>query len=94
VAILELAPDTLLVLAGLGQVWGEAGEILAEGAPLGLMGGETPTAEAILGGAVPPGDANLTAPSAAGSSERTETLYLEVRENGAPVDPATWFRFD
>ncbi len=93
VAILEPAPGTLLILAGLAQVWGEAGEILPEGAPLGLMGGETPTAEAVLEGA-PPGDGILTEGPQAGSGERTESLYLEVRENGAPVDPATWFRLD
>lgn len=83
VAILEPAPGTLFVLAGLAEVWGEAGEILPEGAPLGLMGGETPTA-----------DAMVTAGGAAGSGERTETLYLEVREAGGPVDPGTWFRLD
>jgi septal ring factor EnvC (AmiA/AmiB activator) len=94
VAILEPAPGTLLVLAGLAQVWGEAGEILAEGAPLGLMAGETPSVEAILGEVVPPSDVNLTGAPSGGSSEGTETLYLEVRENGAPVDPATWFRLD
>ncbi|HVG49859.1 MAG TPA: peptidase M23, partial [Rubellimicrobium sp.] len=83
VAILEPAPGTLFVLAGLAEVYGDAGEILPEGAPLGLMGGETPDAHAILTGGPVAGDA---APK--------ESLYLEVREGGVPVDPATWFRLD
>jgi septal ring factor EnvC (AmiA/AmiB activator) len=118
VAILEPAPGTLFVLAGLAQVWGEAGEILPEGTPLGLMGGETPAAEEAVdgttadapaeGGATeagstrgpapegekPPGDAMLTDASPAGAGERTETLYLEVRDAEGPVDPGTWFRLD
>ncbi|WP_210530040.1 murein hydrolase activator EnvC family protein [Rubellimicrobium arenae] len=83
VAILEPAPGTLFVIAGLGEVYGNAGEILPEGAPLGLMGGETPDADAIL-----------TAPASAGGSARTESLYLEVRDADGPVDPGTWFRLD
>ncbi|TNC72365.1 murein hydrolase activator EnvC family protein [Rubellimicrobium roseum] len=83
VAILEPAPGTLFVVAGLAQVFGDAGEILPAGAPLGLMGGETPDAHAMLTGAVP-----------AGASARTETLYLEVRDAEGPVDPGTWFRLD
>lgn len=83
VAILEPAPGTLIVLAGLAQVWGNAGEILPEGSPLGLMAGETPSADAILTG----GDAG-------GDGERTESLYLEVRDAEGPVDPGTWFRLD
>ncbi|EYD75709.1 Peptidase, M23/M37 family [Rubellimicrobium mesophilum DSM 19309] len=83
VAILEPAPGTLFVLAGLAEVYGDAGEILPEGAPLGLMGGETPDADAILTGTPQAGDA-----------ARTESLYLEVRDAGEPVDPGTWFRLD
>jgi septal ring factor EnvC (AmiA/AmiB activator) len=83
VAILEPAPGTLFVVAGLAQVFGNAGEVLPEGAPLGLMGGVTPDADAILTGTSP-----------AGGSARTETLYLEVRNAEGPVDPGTWFRLD
>jgi septal ring factor EnvC (AmiA/AmiB activator) len=93
VAILEPAPGTLFVVAGLGQVWGNAGDILPEGSALGLMGGETPSAEAVAGEA-PPGDAMLTEAGPTGAGERTETLYLEVRDAGGPVDPGTWFRLD
>ncbi len=83
VAILEPAPGTLFIFAGLGQVFGNAGEILPEGTALGLMGGETPDADAILTEAPVTGDA---APA--------ESLYLEVRDAGEPVDPGTWFRLD
>ena len=77
VVILEPAPDVLIVLAGLAEVFGNAGLVLPEGAPVGLMGGEQPPADAILGDG--------------GLPERSETLYLEVREGQSPVDPATWF---
>jgi septal ring factor EnvC (AmiA/AmiB activator) len=83
VAILEPAPGTLIVLAGLAQVWGDAGEILPEGSPLGLMGGETPSADAILSDSESRGDGG-----------GPESLYLEVRDAEGPVDPGTWFRLD
>ncbi|MCC7320521.1 MAG: peptidase M23 [Rubellimicrobium sp.] len=80
VAILEPAPDVLFVLAGLAEVFGEVGQIVPEGAPIGLMGGTMPDAGAILGD-----DAG------AGGLAQTETLYLEVREGQSAADPATWF---
>lgn len=39
VMILEPSSDTLLVLAGLGSVYGEIGQVVNAGDPLGLMGG-------------------------------------------------------
>ncbi|NAZ38295.1 murein hydrolase activator EnvC [Rubellimicrobium sp. CFH 75288] len=83
VAILEPAPGTLFVIAGLAQAWGGAGEVLPEGAPVGLMGGEAPDAHAILSGAAPAGDAG-----------RSETLYLEVRDATGPIDPGLWFHLE
>lgn len=77
VVILEPAPEVLIVIAGLAEVFGEVGQVLPAGAPLGLMGGTMPEAQAILGD-----DAGLT---------QSETLYLEVREGQSPADPATWF---
>ncbi len=80
VIVLEPATDVLWVLAGMEQVFGEAGQILPEGTPVGLMGGASPDAQAIL------------TESAQGSAAgRTETLYLEVRDRQSAVDPATWF---
>lgn len=80
VMILEPAAGHLLVLAGLGEVYGEVGEVLPAGAPVGLMGGEMPRTAAILNEV-----------SEGGGAERTETLYMELRQGNGPVDPAEWF---
>jgi len=80
VTILEPQSDLLFVIAGLDQVFGEAGQVLPEGSPVGLMGGQTPGLADILS---PIGDR--------GGEERPETLYIEVREAGRTVDPLRWF---
>ncbi len=81
VVILEPQSDLLIVLAGLDQVFGETGQVIPEGAPVGLMGGETPDI-----------DANLSLSSEGTGTERSETLYIELREGNKPVDPETWFQ--
>ena len=79
--ILEPQPGLLFVLAGMAQVFGAPGQVLPEGSPIGLMGGNDPEIDAIL------------SQSSDGSGHgRTETLYMEVREGKSPVDPETWFR--
>lgn len=78
VMILEPAAGYLLILAGLGTVFGNTGDVVPAGAPLGLMGGEDQAAAAAGGEEV----------SGAG---RTETLYIELRQDGSPVDPGPWF---
>jgi septal ring factor EnvC (AmiA/AmiB activator) len=83
VIILEPQAGILLVLAGLGVVYGETGQVLPGGSPVGLMGGTAPGADLII-----PGSAQET------GAERSETLYIEVRENNSPVDPALWLRTD
>ena len=83
VIILEPAPDVLIVVAGLAEVFGEAGQVLPQGAPIGMMGGEMPSVDAIL-----------TETAAGTGLGRSETLYLEVREGQSEVDPATWFALD
>ena len=83
VVILEPQPDTLFILSGLAEVYGEAGQVIPAGAPVGLMGGAVPEIGAILSLS---GDGTGT--------ERSETLYIEVREGGSPVDPESWFRTD
>ncbi len=82
VMILEPAPDTLLVLAGLETVYGEPGQIVTAGAPLGLMGGRVTGGEA--------GEFAEGQPPEAGA-ERSETLYMELRQGETPVDPTEWF---
>lgn len=81
VVILEPQPETLFILSGLAEVFGEAGEVIPEGTPIGLMSGETPAADAIL-----------SLSGEGGGTDRTETLYIEVRMDNSPVDPDTWFR--
>lgn len=80
VMIIEPGEGYLMILAGLDQVYGEVGEVIAKGAALGLMGG----AQAEL--------SDLTALAKEGSGGReTETLYLELRQGAEPVDPMAWF---
>lgn len=79
VMILEPAAGYLLILAGLGTVFGNTGDVVPAGAPLGLMGGEDQAAAAGGGGEEVSG------------AGRTETLYIELRQDGSPVDPGPWF---
>lgn len=83
VIVLEPGDGYLLVLAGLDSLYGEVGEVIAAGAPLGLMGGGTDDT----------GDGTeFTAGGQYGSgAQGTETLYLELRQGAEPVDPMPWF---
>ena len=80
VIVLEPGDGYLLILAGLGTVYGEVGEVIATGAPLGLMGGTDSNGTEFI--------ANATDGSGA---RDTETLYLELRQGAEPVDPMEWF---
>ena len=83
VMILEPQADMLIVLAGLDVVYGEAGQVIAAGTPLGLMGGP---AAPVSGELSTDGDDTGT--------DRSETLYMEIRMDNEPVDPQEWFRTD
>jgi septal ring factor EnvC (AmiA/AmiB activator) len=83
VVILEPETDYLLILAGLGEVFVETGQLVRAEAPLGLMPGPHATGEELI---VPPPDA--------GGAILSETLYLELREDGRPVDPEDWFALE
>lgn len=81
VAILEPGEGTFLVLAGLGRLFGSVGEVLPKGAAIGLMGGvESPGDQPFL----------ISAIQGSGTGA-SESLYVELRRNGSPEDPATWF---
>lgn len=80
VVILEPQGDHLLILAGLGEMFTRAGDLLAAGDAVGLMGGETPNREELI----------VSGVEAAGE-DLSETLYMELREAGEPVDPTPWF---
>ncbi len=84
VVILEPQAGLLMVFAGLDVVYGEIGEVLPGGSPIGMMGapeGESgDDANALL----------IENEKDAGAS-RSQTLYIELREDNEPVDPETWF---
>lgn len=80
VMVLDPGEGYLIVLGGLGTLWAETGEVVAAGAPLGLMGGPPPG----------PGDFLAAAPDG-GAVRETETLYIELRQGTLPEDPAPWF---
>lgn len=72
VMILEPAKGYLLILAGMASTFGQIGDVLTAGEPVGLMGGTAQAEE----------DSGAT---------RTETLYIELRQEGATIDPGPWF---
>ena len=88
IMILEPQTDILFVFAGLNITYSKMGQVIAEGTPLGLMGGLKITASA---------DNTNTGLSTVGDGAgngRSETLYIEVRQQNVPQDPVSWFRTD
>ncbi|MGC3937889.1 murein hydrolase activator EnvC family protein [Roseobacter sp. EG26] len=83
VVILEPQAQVLFVLAGLDTVYGTAGQVIDAGAPLGLMGD-----------AAAKNRSELSTDGDDTGAERSETLYIEVRQDNAPEDPSLWFRTD
>lgn len=86
--VMLLEPDEgyLVVLAGLDTVYGDPGLVLPAGAPLGAM----PGAEgAAMAGFSPNGATGI---DAALAEAHAPTLYVEVRHDSIPQDPADWFR--
>ena len=77
VVVLEPAPGTMVVLAGLAQLQARAGAAVRRGEPLGLLGGRPLDVEEYV--MLPQSD------TGAGGGE---TLYIEVRQGRGPVDPA------
>ncbi len=80
VIILEPNAGYLIVLAGLGQVYGEVGQILSAGDPIGLLRGTDPAAQDFL-----------VETSQGNDDSRQQTLYIEIRQDRKAVDPAAWF---
>ncbi len=77
VTILEASGGALMILAGIGKSFVERDQIVAKNDPIGFMGGNgTPAQE------------NLNANSENGRVFGDETLYMEIRQGRAPVDPA------
>ena len=80
VSILEPQKDILYILAGLSTVYGDIGEVLPAGSPVGLMG----MSEIF-------DKKNLIETLNESAGLRGETIYIEVRVNNAPENPLTWF---
>ena len=78
--ILEPHPGWLLTLGNLGALHLRAGDTVLPGAPLGALAAPVGADEVFLNGIV----------TAGGETPRA-TLYMELRENGVPVDPYPWF---
>lgn len=83
VVILEPAADVLFVISGMERTFGEAGQILPAGGPIGLMGGE-PRQD----------DSNLSQNETFGSAQEQQTLYLEVRDGQSSISPDAWFALE
>ncbi len=83
VILIEPAEGYLLVLAGLGSVYVEAGDVVGTDGALGLM----PGADVDFDDFVPAARGSGT------SAGRSETLYLEIREDSMAIDPEPWFDF-
>lgn len=80
VVILEPQSGILFVLAGLDVVYGNVGEVLPGGSPVGLMGGDHTQSDALL-----------IENDQGGGTAQSETLYIELRQDNVPVDPTLWF---
>jgi septal ring factor EnvC (AmiA/AmiB activator) len=83
VVILEPQANALFILAGPDVVYVKTGEVIAAGTPIGLMGGR-----------MTENGASLSPLREGTGTERTETLYIEVRVDNTPKDPETWFQTD
>lgn len=101
VIILEPEQGYLITLGGLEQIYVASGDVLAADAPMGFMphsgtgagiGTLTDTTTTQT-----PGTGPDTRPGIEVSipllqqGQRSETLYLELRQEGNTVDPADWF---
>lgn len=81
VIILEASPGRLVILTGHAQSFVLRGQIVSQGDPVGLMGGSVPAIQE-----------KLIETSILGGQPREETLYIEIRQGQAPVDPAAFLR--
>lgn len=79
VVILEPSADVMFVLAGLGQVAVNAGDILPAGAPIGFLPGV---------------DGILTENDGSFTGHPQQTLYLEVRDGQSAVKADRWFALE
>ncbi len=81
VSILEPYEGVLLIFAGLNQVFGEPGQIIAKSSPIGIMGSRNTSIK------------NFITETELNSGRLSQSLYIEVRYNDEPQDPFDWFDF-
>ena len=81
--ILSPGDGYLILMSGLARIDGVVGQELLAGEPVGIMGSET-EAQNLRSWAVSPDEVEDGKP----------VLYMEMREDGEPVDPLPWFRED
>ncbi|MEM9784692.1 MAG: peptidoglycan DD-metalloendopeptidase family protein [Pseudomonadota bacterium] len=102
IVIIEPAPDWLITLAGLAVTDRSIGEIVAAGEHLGALAvpGESDHGETIAGKAAKvatgtralPGSAeNLLAQKRRDDLINDRQVYIEIRREGVPINPAPWF---
>lgn len=83
VVILEPEGNILMILAGLGDLYVTAGTVIAQGAPLGMM----PSAAGARA------DLITETPDQTGAA-LSETIYIELRQDGSAIDPQPWFDWE
>lgn len=83
VVILEPAAGVLFVMAGFAEVFGQSGEVLAAGAPIGLLGDDQRFDDGIL-----------TENDGIDLGAGTQALYLEVRDSQGSVNTDAWFALE
>lgn len=81
VIILETSPGQLVIFTGHEQGFVRRDQIVAPGEPIALMSGGRP-----------PEQENLNETVLEGGQPGDETLYIEIRQGQAPVDPAAFLR--
>ena len=81
VIVLEPQAGLMLVFAGLDVTYVEPGQVVGEGDALGLMPGATANTD----------DDEMPNETEIAGSALTETLYIELRDELTPTDPAPWF---
>ena len=80
VVILELSREYLVVLGGLGQSFVSTGDTVDVNTPIGILGDKDTSDEEFL---IKFGNED--------GAFASESLYIELRENGIAVDPTDWF---
>lgn len=80
IVVLETRGAELVVMANLAELIVRSGDTVERGAPLGVLGGRSPSVEEYV-----------RLPDLETGAGLREALYIEVRDGGGPIDPVSWF---